>query len=139
MPMFERSTVYQVRVNNQERMAELARRCFYMAKTELGPTQLNIPRDRFYGEADYEIYPSTDIQRGPGALENLEKTVDLIKSGKKVVILAGGGVSQGDAVDEVKELAEYLTAPVVNTYLHNDSFPNKHPLAVGPIRTITLG
>ena len=30
-------------------------------------------------------------------------------------------------------LAEYLTAPVANTYLHNDSFPGDHPLAVGPI------
>ncbi len=49
------------------------------------------------------------------------------------VILSGGGVSQGDALEEVKELAEYLSLPVVNTYLHNDTFPNEHPLAVGPI------
>ena len=49
------------------------------------------------------------------------------------MILSGGGVSQGDALEEVKELAEYLSLPVVNTYLHNDTFPNEHPLAVGPI------
>ena len=30
-------------------------------------------------------------------------------------------------------LAEYTTAPVVNSYLHNDTFPASHPLACGPI------
>jgi len=133
MPMFEKQTVYQVRVSRYERMAELARRCFFMAKAEYGPTQLNIPRDMFYGEADYEIYPSLDITRGPGSLESMQEAVELLKSAKNPVILAGGGVSQGAALDEVKALAEYLTLPVVNTYLHNDSFPNEHPLAVGPI------
>lgn len=133
MPMFEKQTVYQVRVSRYERMAELARRCFFMAKAEYGPTQLNIPRDMFYGEADYEVYPSLDITRGPGSLESMQEAVDLLKTAKNPVILAGGGVSQGAALDEVKALAEYLTLPVVNTYLHNDSFPNEHPLAVGPI------
>jgi len=133
MPMFEKQTVYQVRVSRYERMAELARRCFFMAKAEYGPTQLNIPRDMFYGEADYEVYPSLDITRGPGSIESMEQAVELLKSAKNPVILAGGGVSQADALDEIKALAEYLTLPVVNTYLHNDSFPNEHPLAVGPI------
>ncbi|MDY0003646.1 MAG: thiamine pyrophosphate-binding protein, partial [Polyangia bacterium] len=56
MAMFEKQTVYQVRVNRPERMAELTRRAFYMAKLESGPTQLNIPRDYFYGECNDEIY-----------------------------------------------------------------------------------
>ncbi|MEM7111464.1 MAG: sulfoacetaldehyde acetyltransferase [Chloroflexota bacterium] len=133
MPMFAKQTVYQVRVNRYERMAELARQCFYMAKAENGPTQLNIPRDMFYGEADYDIYPSLNIRRGPGSMEDLKAAVELLTNAKNPVLLAGGGVSQGDALEEVTALAEYMTLPVVNTYLHNDTFPNEHPLAVGPI------
>ena len=133
MPMFAKQTVFQVRVNRYERMAELARQCFYMAKAENGPTQLNIPRDMFYGEADYEIYPSLDIKRGPGSMEDLKAAVELLTNAKNPVLLAGGGVSQGNALEEVTALAEYMTLPVVNTYLHNDTFPNEHPLAVGPI------
>ncbi|MFK7805392.1 MAG: sulfoacetaldehyde acetyltransferase [Anaerolineae bacterium] len=133
MPMFEKSTVYQVRVNDHERMAELARQCFYRAKVENGPTQLNIPRNKFYGEAEYEVYPSLNISRGAGPRANLEETLALLGNAKNPVILAGGGVSQADAQAEIKDLAEYMTIPVVNTYLHNDSFPNDHPLAVGPI------
>ena len=133
MPMFEKSVKYQVRLNRPDRMAELARRCFYIAKTEGGPTQLNIPRDYFYGSCNDEIYQSPDIARGAGPVEELERAAALLAGANYPVILAGGGVTIGDAVDETRALAEYLTAPVVNSYLHNDSFPADHPLSVGPI------
>lgn len=133
MPMFERQTVYQVRVNRAERMAELARRAFYMAKNFNGPTQLNIPRDYFYGVCDDDIYATPAIGRGPGDVDALDRAAELIAAAEFPVILAGGGISQADALEEVTALAEYLTAPVVNSYLHNDTFPAAHPLAVGPI------
>jgi len=133
MAMFEEQTVYQVRVNRPERMAELARRCFYMAKSENGPTHLNIPRDYFYGVCEDDIYTTMDISRGIGSKKALEEAAQLLANARYPVILSGGGVSQGDAVLEVKALAEYLTAPVVNSYLHNDTFPADHQLAAGPI------
>jgi sulfoacetaldehyde acetyltransferase len=133
MPMFERQTVYQVRVNRPERMAELARRAFYMAKNFNGPTQLNIPRDYFYGVCEDEIYPTALIGRGPGDPAALAQAAALLARAAYPVILAGGGVSQADALAEVKALAEYLSAPVANSYLHNDTFPASHPLAAGPI------
>jgi sulfoacetaldehyde acetyltransferase len=133
MAMFHEQTVYQVRVNRPERMAELTRRCFYMAKVEHGPTQLNIPRDYFYGVCEDEIYPTLNISLGCGSRADLEEAAKLLVKAKYPVILSGGGVSQGDALEETKALAEYLTAPVVNSYLHNDTFPAEHELAAGPI------
>ena len=133
MPMFEKQTVYQVRVNRPERMAELTRRAFFMAKAETGPTQLNIPRDFFYGLCTDEIYPTLDISRGIGSKKSLEEAARLLANAKYPVILSGGGVSQADALNEVVALAAYLTAPVVNSYLHNDTFPAANPLACGPI------
>jgi sulfoacetaldehyde acetyltransferase len=133
MPWFEKCTKYQVRVNRPERMAEFARRCFYIAKAECGPTQLNIPRDYFYGDIDCEIYKTANISKGPGPEADLEKAADMLSRASYPVILAGGGVSISDSVDQTRALAEYLTAPVANSYLHNDSFPADHPLSVGPI------
>lgn len=133
MGWFREQTVYQVRVNRPERMAEFARRAFYMAKLENGPVQLNIPRDYFYGELTDEIYPSLEISRGPGARRAIKDAVRMLSSSRYPVIIAGGGVSQGDALEETRALAEYLQAPVVNSYLHNDSFPSAHYLAAGPI------
>ncbi len=133
MPWFEKSTKYQVRVNRPERMAELTRRCFYMAKLLSGPTQLNIPRDYFYGDSSFEIYPTAKVSYGPGPEADVKKAAKMLKEAKNPVILSGGGVSTADAIEETKMLAEFLTAPVVNTYLHNDTFPADHDLAVGPI------
>ncbi len=133
MPMFEKSTVYQVRVNRPERMAELARRAFFMAKVENGPVQLNIPRDYFYGLCEDSIYPTMTISRGMGAKEAIEQAAELLSKASFPVIIAGGGICQANALKELKELAELLTAPVVNSYLHNDSFPYDHALGCGPI------
>ncbi len=133
MPMFEAQTVFQVRVNRPERMGELARRCFYRAKLELGPTHLNIPRDYFYGDIEDEIFATPTLGAGRPPRADIEKAVGILKEARYPVIVSGGGVSQGDAVDEVMALAEHLSAPVVNTYLHNDTFPYSHELGCGPI------
>ena len=133
MPWFAACTKYQVRVGRPERMAELARRAFYIAKAECGPTQLNIPRDYFYGDTDQEIYKTDDVTRGPGAGTDVVTAARLLAEADYPVILAGGGVCMGDAIAGTVALAEYLTAPVANTYLHNDTFPAGHDLSVGPI------
>ena len=133
MPMFEKQTVYQVRVNRPDRMAELARRCFYRAKAALGPTHLNIPRDYFYGDIEDEIVATPTLGAGRPPHRDIEAAIGLLKAADYPVIVSGAGVSQGDALDEITALAEYLSAPVVNTYLHNDTFPYSHELGCGPI------
>ena len=55
LPMFQECTRYQGHVVNSRRMAEFTARCFDRAMSEMGPTQLNIPRDFFYGEISCEI------------------------------------------------------------------------------------
>ncbi len=133
MPMFEKQTVYQVRVNRPDRMAELARRCFYRAKAELGPTHLNIPRDYFYGDIEDEIFATPTLGAGRPPKKDIEAAISFLKAADYPVIVSGGGVCQGDAVDEIKALAEYLSAPVITTYLHNAAFPYSHELGCGPI------
>jgi sulfoacetaldehyde acetyltransferase len=133
LPMFEEFTKYQGHVNNPKRMAEYTGRCFDRAMSEMGPTQLNIPRDYFYGEIEVEIPQPNRLDRGPGGEHSLNEAAELLAKAKFPVIISGGGVVMGDAVDECKALAERLGAPVVNSYLHNDSFPASHPLWCGPL------
>jgi sulfoacetaldehyde acetyltransferase len=133
MPIFSKITKWQVQVNSPLRMAELMHRAFTIALHERGPVQVNIPRDYFYGEGDYEILPPLVIERAAGGSNALDKAAKMLAGAKFPVILSGGGVVMSDGVSEVKALAEYLTAPVVNSYLHNDSFPASHPLACGPL------
>jgi sulfoacetaldehyde acetyltransferase len=98
----------------------------------MGPTQLNIPRDYFYGEISARS-PSPAPGPRPGGEASLNEAAELLATAKFPVIISGGGVVMGDAVEECKALAERLGAPVVNSYLHNDSFPASHPLWCGPL------
>jgi sulfoacetaldehyde acetyltransferase len=133
LPMFQEFTRYQGHVNNPKRMAEYTGRCFDRAMSEMGPTQLNIPRDYFYGEIQCEIPKPMRVERGAGGENSLNEAAKLLATAKFPVILSGGGVVMGDAVEECKALAERLGAPVVNGYLRNDSFPASHPLWCGPL------
>jgi len=133
LPIFSKITKYQGHVGNPKRMAEIAGRCFDRAMLELGPTQLNIPRDFFYGEIDAVISPPLRIGHGPGDSAALDEAAATLATAKFPVILAGGGVIMAGGTAEAIALAELLGAPVANSYLHNDSFPASHPLWVGPL------
>lgn len=133
LPMFQEFVKYAGHVNNNKRMAEITARCFDRAMRDIGPTQLNIPRDLFYGEIEVEISQPLPIERGPGGSAALDQAAELLAQAKFPVIVSGGGVVMADGVDECKALAERLGAPVVNSYLHNDSFPASHPLWAGPL------
>lgn len=133
LPMFQEFTKYQAHVNNPKRMAELTARAFDRAMSEIGPTQLNIPRDHFYGELETEISQPNRLDRGPGGERSLNEAAELLAQAEFPVIISGGGVVMADGVAECQALAERLGAPVVNSYLHNDSFPASHPLWCGPL------
>jgi sulfoacetaldehyde acetyltransferase len=133
LPMFQEFTKYQGHVTHPARMAEFTGRCFDRAQAEMGPTQLNIPRDYFYGQIKAEIPQPQRLDRGPGGDQRLNEAAELLAQAKFPVIISGGGVVMGDAIEECKALAERLGAPVVNSYLHNDSFPANHPLWCGPL------
>ena len=133
LPMFEEFTKFQGHVNNEHRMAEFTARCFDRALSEMGPTQLNIPRDRFYGDIDVEIPQPQRLDRGPGGDRTLNEAAELLASAEFPVMISGGGVVMGDALADTVALAERLGCPVVNSYLRNDSFPASHPLWCGPL------
>jgi sulfoacetaldehyde acetyltransferase len=133
LPFFEKITKYQVHCGNQARIPELLSRCFDYAMIERGPTQFNMPRDLFYGNFDTVIPQPISVDRGAGGPQSLAQAAELIAAAEFPVILSGGGIVMGGGIEEVMHLAEHLQAPVINTYLHNDSFPKSHPLWAGPI------
>ena len=133
LPFFEKITKYQAHVVRSDRIAEQASRCLDLALVERGPTQLNVPRDLFYAEVDVDIPCPTPLADPAGSPETIALAAELIAAASFPVVLAGGGVVSGDAVNEVKSLAEFLSAPVVTQHLHNDAFPGGHPLMCGPI------
>jgi sulfoacetaldehyde acetyltransferase len=133
LPIFSKITKFQAHINNPARMAELTSRAFDRAILEMGPAQVNVPRDYFYGEIECEIPQPIRIERGAGGEKSLDAAADALAQAKFPVIISGGGVVMAEGVQQCVALAEALEAPVCNSYLHNDSFPASHALACGPL------
>lgn len=136
MDIFRAVTKFQARVPSPARMAETMRAAFRHANARLGPAQVDIPRDFFYGDTEQTILrPQQYRSSAPIAADDasIKAAAKLLCGARKPMIVAGYGCVLSEAYEETKALAEHLDCPVANSYWHNDSFPGKHPLAVGAL------
>jgi len=117
---------------------EVVKKGFYIAETgRPGPVLLDIPKDVQQNEAEMAFREEFKI-RGyhPWAdpdLVQIEKAIQTLLSSEKPVILAGGGTIISSAFAELQAVAELLMIPVVTTFKGKGSFPENHPLSLGPI------
>ncbi len=133
MNLFKDMVCYQEEVRDPSRVAEVLNRVISKAIKGSAPAQLNIPRDFWTQVVDVDLPPIIKFERLSGGIEAIKEAANLLSNAKFPVILSGAGVILADAIDDCKKLAEKLSAPVACGYQHNDSFPGKHPLAVGPL------
>jgi sulfoacetaldehyde acetyltransferase len=132
-PILSKITKWQAHVSSPLQMADLMHRAFTIALHERGPVHVSLSDEGFRGEGDYEIRPPLFIERSAGGARSLARAAQLLAEAKFPVIVSGEGVVIADGVDDVRALAEQLTAPVVSTFRHNDTFPASHILACGPL------
>ncbi len=133
MNLFKDMVCYQEEVRDPSRVAEVLNRVISKAIKGSAPAQINIPRDFWTQVVDIDLPPIIKFERPSGGTEAIKEAANLLSNSKFPVILSGAGVILADAIDDCKKLAEKLSAPVACGYQHNDSFPGKHPLAVGPL------
>ncbi len=87
--------------------------------------------------ADLDIIVEEPFTRVPAfrptpEISNVREALRVLAKAKKPVIVAGGGVTISGAGPELLELAEKLNIPVATSLNAKETFPNLHPLNVGP-------
>lgn len=133
LPVFSDITTYQGHVHHPSRIADVTDYAFYRALSDRGPVQVNIPRDYFSYEGDYDL-PSPHIPSAvPVTTATIQNIVGMLNTSNRPVILAGGGVVSSGSVKLLEKYANLKNIPVATTYLHNDAFPCTSPLYLGPI------
>ena len=129
---------YAFQPRDASEIPAIVRKGFYIAETgRPGPVLLDIPKDVQQNEAPME-FPDEFKIRGyhPWAdpdISNIEKAIEMLMSSERPVILAGGGTIISMAFAELQAIAEALVIPVVTTFKGKGSFPENHPLSLGPI------
>lgn len=129
-------TKYGVTVRDRKDLGKIIKMAFHIASTgKPGPVLIDLPKDIQTASGPAE-YPESVQIRGYKPNESvhigqLKKAYKLLKSAKKPLILAGGGVNIAKANDLMKEFAEKMNVPVVTTIMGKGAIPTTHPLYIG--------
>ncbi|NUU61950.1 3D-(3,5/4)-trihydroxycyclohexane-1,2-dione acylhydrolase (decyclizing) [Paenibacillus agri] len=104
---------------------------------ETGAVTLALPQDV---QAEAYDYPASFfekrvhyVERQQPAPQTLERAIALVKSKRKPMIVAGGGVKYSEATKALAEFAEKFGIPVSETQAGKGSLPWNHPLNVGGV------
>ena len=130
-------TKHSYLVTRVEDIMPAMKEAFHLAKSgRPGPVLVDITKDAQQKSIDWDWDPTPVKLRAyrpklAGGKSELAKAVDLIRTCRKPVILAGQGVLQSGAMAEVRTFAERINAPVALTLLGLGAFPASHPLSIG--------
>jgi acetolactate synthase-1/2/3 large subunit len=128
-------TKHHYLVQKAEDLTRVFKEAFYLASTgRPGPVIVDVPKD----VQNTEIVPNYDPPMNlPGynpdkhpTRAQLDKVLELIRSAKKPIIYAGGGVIASGASAELRAFAEKTGIPVALTVHGLGAFPSEHFLCL---------
>lgn len=120
------------RAENVKQLPKIMQRAFsLMSGGRKGPVALAVPMDIQAKAADVNL----NAYGGDGlnnkilaSAAEISKACDLMKTAKRPVIVAGGGVLYSRAYKQLQELAEHWGAAVITTMAGKGCFPENHYL-----------
>src|SRR5665213_3947540 len=131
------STKHNCLVTRAEDSAPTIRAAFQIAQSgRPGPVLVDITKDAQQATATFDFEAAAPPPHRPHPMlraesSSIKQAIELIKSAKRPVILAGHGITQSGAEAEVIAFAERQQIPVASTLLGLGSFPTHHPLQLG--------
>jgi acetolactate synthase I/II/III large subunit len=130
-------TKHNFLINRTDEIAPAMRQAFQIARSgRPGPVLVDITKDAQQGTAIFDFAAAQPSAYRPHPMLRIEDTAlthaaELIRQAKKPIILAGHGVIESGAEDQVRALAERAEIPVALTLLGLGGFPASHPLNLG--------
>ncbi|MDR2257583.1 MAG: glyoxylate carboligase [Treponema sp.] len=121
-------------VTDAAKIPEIFREAFETALSgRPGPVLIDLPLDVQNAEINFDIdsYTPSRIAAPKPDKALLEKAVKLLEEAKNPVIIMGGGVILSRVEKTLLEFAEYMSVPVITTYMAKGGIPLEHPLYAG--------
>jgi acetolactate synthase-1/2/3 large subunit len=98
-----------------------------------GPVALAVRADIFDEQIPNAKYVVSARAIGAPRPSDIKATLDLLRRAARPLIIAGGGVLQSEATEDLVCLAERMSIPVITAFRRHDAFPNDHPLYLGSL------
>jgi acetolactate synthase-1/2/3 large subunit len=130
-------TKHNFLVSRAEDLAAALRHAFQIARSgRPGPVLVDITKDAQQATAIFDFEAAKPRAYRPHPMlrvegSSLAAAAELIRNSKRPIILAGHGVIESRAMEQVRTLAERAQIPVALTLLGLGGFPASHPLNMG--------
>ena len=100
-----------------------------------GPVLIDLPFDVQVARIDFDIdcYEPLPVAVPTMSRAQADRVLDMLDAAERPLLIAGGGVINADAADDLVALAEYLDVPVVSTLMGWGAIPDDHRLAQGMV------
>ncbi|GAB5521562.1 MAG: biosynthetic-type acetolactate synthase large subunit [Rhodothermales bacterium] len=128
-------TKHSFQVRDVKDLAPTIRKAYHIARTgRPGPVVVDLPKDILFAKALFD-YPDDVSLRGyqfpstPNTAK-VERAARMIAESERPLLYVGGGTVNGDAAEELTELARKTNIPVTTTLHGLGSFPETDPLSL---------
>ncbi|MDP5228126.1 MULTISPECIES: glyoxylate carboligase [Arthrobacter] len=100
-----------------------------------GPVLLDLPFDVQMAEIEFDIdaYEPLEASKPAASDVQLNKALDMLLASERPLIVAGGGIINAGASEQLVELAETLNVPVIPTLMGWGTIPDDHKLMAGMV------
>ncbi len=130
-------TKHNFLVRRTEDIAPALREAFRIAQSgRPGPVLVDITKDAQQNTAVFDFAAAAPQPYRPHPMlsadsASIREALELLRTAKRPVILAGQGILHSGAMEQVRALAERTQIPVACTLLGLTAFPASHPLNLG--------
>ncbi|MBO0803727.1 MAG: glyoxylate carboligase [Nocardiopsaceae bacterium] len=100
-----------------------------------GPVLIDLPLDVQLAEISFDpaTYQPLPVYKPAASRAQAERVLDMLEVAQRPLIVAGGGVINSDAAEDLVEFAELTGVPVVPTLMGWGAIADDHPLAAGMV------
>ncbi len=106
-----------------------------MRPSRPGPVLIDLPIDVQMSEIEFDpdTYESLPAYKPSASRAQIEKALTMLNEADKPLIVAGGGIINADAAEQLVEFAELTGVPVIPTLMGWGTIPDDHPLMAGMV------
>lgn len=125
------------RVDRPELFPEILEKAFQLAESgNPGPVLISVPMDIFSMELDPELFKKQSfntkkLQKPTLSDEIAKEIIQTLLTAKAPILYVGGGVILADAAQELEQLVNHLSIPVVHSLMGKGAVPDDNPFVLG--------
>ncbi|MFZ9179844.1 MAG: glyoxylate carboligase [Limnohabitans sp.] len=127
-------TKWSVTVREPAQVPRAFQQAFHLKRSgRPGPVLIDLPCDVQVAEIEFDpdTYSPLPVYKPAATRAQIEKAIAMLNASERPLIVAGGGIINADASEQLVEFAEIMGVPVIPTLMGWGAIADDHPLMAG--------